>query len=79
MTPAAVRQAIGQQYFSVLCDACHGKMFHDGVLCSKCDGEGRLVIAEPRVRPPMSENGKFAVILAAAIGIIFVTLLAVLM
>jgi DnaJ-class molecular chaperone len=64
---AEIRRSTRVQEYSVLCDACHGRMFHDGVLCSKCDGEGRLLIAERRVSPPMSERGKYLVMVAAAL------------
>ena len=79
MTHAAVRKAIGQQYFSVICDACHGKMFSDGKLCWKCDGEGRVVIAERTVKTPISENGKLAIVIAVGLGLGVLMALAILM
>jgi DnaJ-class molecular chaperone len=79
VTPAAVRKAIGQEYFSVVCDSCHGKMYVEYMLCAKCHGEGRVVIAERTVRAPISENGKLVIILAMAIAFGVVTVLAILM
>ena len=49
--PATIRQSIGQEHYAVKCDACHGKMFVDGVLCGKCQGEGRVLIPEVMPRP----------------------------
>jgi DnaJ-class molecular chaperone len=49
MTPAEIREIVSPAYFSVVCDSCHGRMFDDGVLCFKCHGEGRLLVAEERV------------------------------
>jgi hypothetical protein len=54
-------------------------MFIEGVLCVKCNGEGRLVVAEPEMKPRMSENGKLVVVLAVAIGLLVVCALAILM
>jgi hypothetical protein len=34
--------------FFVTCDKCHGKQMINDALCPKCDGNGRLYIAERR-------------------------------
>jgi hypothetical protein len=50
-TPATIRRSIEQTHYAVVCDACGGGMFRDGVLCTKCEGEGRLLIPEVMPRP----------------------------
>jgi DnaJ-class molecular chaperone len=74
-----IRHSTRVPEYSVLCDACHGRMFHDGVLCSKCDGEGRLLIAERRTSPHMSEKGKTVVLAATCVGLLIVAVIASLM
>lgn len=32
--------------YSVMCDACHGRMFIGARVCSKCHGEGRIAIKQ---------------------------------
>lgn len=29
--------------YAVTCDACHGQMFINGILCEKCHGDGRIM------------------------------------
>ena len=35
---------------AVICDACHGRCYIEGLLCPKCNGVGRIAVAEPQ--PP---------------------------
>jgi DnaJ-class molecular chaperone len=68
MTPAAIRAALKQTHFSVICDSCHGRLFRNGILCGKCDGEGRVLIPERRITVYVSPRLlKSAVILGVAI------------
>lgn len=30
----------------VTCDQCHGRMFVAGILCGKCNGDGRILIKQ---------------------------------
>lgn len=78
MTPAAIRAAVRVPEYSVLCDACHGKMFVESVLCAKCSGEGRLLVTERRASAHISERGKFAVVLATAICLVLAAMIAIL-
>ena len=66
MTPAAIRAAAKQTHFSVVCDSCHGRLFRDGVLCGKCDGQGRVLVPERRLTIHISGRMKRA---AVVIGI----------
>lgn len=67
MTPQALRQSLRQTYFTVVCDSCHGRMFEDGVLCFKCRGEGRLLVAEERVTHISQKMAKSALFVAAVV------------
>jgi hypothetical protein len=49
MTPAEIREICSQPYYAVICDSCHGHLFREGVLCGKCQGEGRVLVPERRV------------------------------
>ena len=49
MTPIAIREAINQTHYLVVCDACHGRMFHDGIICAKCNGDGRVLVTDEPV------------------------------
>ena len=75
----AIRAATRVAEYLVTCDSCHGKRYTDGVLCERCEGNGKLLIREPRLKTPITENGKLAVILLAAIGFGVVMVLAILM
>jgi len=36
--------------YAVTCDECHGRMFANGLICKKCEGDGRVWIkADPPV------------------------------
>lgn len=32
--------------YAVTCDACHGQMFINGILCEKCHGDGRIMVTD---------------------------------
>lgn len=47
LTSEQIVERSGEPY-AVTCDRCHGKMFVDGILCTKCSGDGRILIT-PKV------------------------------
>jgi DnaJ-class molecular chaperone len=68
MTPSAIRAAAKQTHFSVVCDSCHGHLFRDGVLCWKCNGNGRVLVPDRRVTVYVSRRMvRTALILGIAI------------
>lgn len=34
--------------YAVVCDACNGRRYLNGLLCSKCDGDGTIRIVEAK-------------------------------
>jgi hypothetical protein len=70
MTPVAIREAIQQTHYLVVCDCCHGKMFVEGVICGKCNGDGRVLIFDEPITHVSKKTAR-----SALFAIVFVCLL----
>lgn len=64
MTDATLQRLRDDSGFAVVCDRCNGRRFLDGLLCPKCEGDGRIFIAAKpasllsRIRKFWRKNGK---------------------
>lgn len=75
MNPQAIRGS--QEFYSVTCPECDGRMFVDDTLCPKCGGDGRLLIPETKVTSVLiSARTLRRALIAAAVVIVIAVVLA---